>query len=694
MSTPSPLESGCFNLLTDALEGILATPDQPGQVCGHICEQVRKVTGAKVVTLLGYGSDGEVQSLAVHPTTWKARLEAPSTQKLLELAVRTSHVSYWRMDADSTCTAVAPILKSLKVLNSLSVPLMDGTTQIGSLLALGVDPVEDVESLTKFMQTLSKVLGLLMQNTILQQESGSPVVAAGTRPATQGNDNNSRAIFDAVNDAILVHEVGTGAILDVNQRMCEMFGLSYEEALWMDMGSLSVGLSPCTQDDAWEWMRKAAEEGPQTFDWIAKHKSGRLFWIEINLRLAHIGGQERLLSTARDITDRKRTDAEQASRLKRSEAQNAVFLALAGVGLDYETALELIAHHLAVQVGDLCVLNILDEQAGLLRSMALDQPYFDGRPLLPDYKSLPPFPIGTPGAGEVAQRSEAMQVADPAGERIKPLVRKDFHPYLDHFGVHGLLIVPMRSQGHVIGTITLARCGSTKPYSAEDLAMLQNLADRSALTLVNARLYSENLHQAELLRQANVELEQRVAERTAELEKAMEALHRLAVEDALTGLANRRRFNDAIDEEIRRARRSRTPLSLLMCDVDFFKRYNDAYGHQGGDDCLRMVGAIMREVFRRAGELPARYGGEEFAVVLPGVAKEQAERVGEKLRQAIVNRAMPHKASDVAPHVTISIGTSTALELTEEINADWFVAQADGALYKSKADGRNRVTSA
>lgn len=520
-------------------------------------------------------------------------------------------------------------------------------------------------------------------------ESGSEGAAK-----TLAADGDLRAVFDAVSDAIMVHEVGTGAILDVNKRMCEMFGLTYEDALWMDMGSLSLGLSPCTLDEAWEWMRKATQEGPQTFEWIGKHKSGRLFWIEINLRLATIGGQERLLSTARDITDRKRTEAEQASRLKRSEAQNAVFLALAGVGLDYETALELIAHHLAIQVGDLCVLNILDEASGLLRPMAMDQPYIDGASLLPDHGAIAPFPVGTPGAGEVARSGEALNIADPSGDRIKDYTREELHPYLDHFGVHGLLIVPMRSQGHTIGTIALARCGSTRPYSAEDMAMLQNLADRSALTLANARLYQENLQQAEQLRQANVELEQRVTERTAELEKAMEALHRLAVEDTLTGLANRRRFNDAMEEEIRRARRGRTALSLLMCDVDFFKRYNDAYGHQGGDDCLRMVGAVMRDVFKRAGELPARYGGEEFTVILPGVAKEQATRMGERLRKAIADRAMPHKGSDVAPCVTISIGIATASELADGIDADWFVARADDALYKSKANGRNRVTCA
>ena len=687
MSAPSPLESSCFNLLTDALEGILVAPEDPCQVCTHICDKVRKVTGAQGVALLGHEPGEAPRLLAVQPTAWKGAMERASIGSVLDLAVRMETVACWR---EGSSPEAATLLKALKVTDALVVPLMDGARQIGSMLVLGLDPASGIDAVSRALQPLSKVLGLLIQNTLLQQDA-EPATPA---PPPVSSEAQSRAIFDAVNDAILVHEVGTGAILDVNRRMCEMFGLTYDEALWMDMGSLSVGLTPCTQDDAWEWMRKAAEEGPQTFEWIAKHKSGRLFWIEINLRLANIGGQQRLLSTARDITDRKRMEAEQNARLKRSEAQNAVFLGLAGVGLDFDSALELIAHHLAIQVGDLCVLNMLDEAAAVLRPMALDQPYLDGRPLLPDYRTLAPFPVGTPGAGTVAQTAEALQVSDPTGERIRPLVRPEFHDYLSHHGVHGLLIVPMRTQGKVIGTITLARCGSTKAYSAEDMSMLQSLADRAALTLVNARLYAENLNQAELLRVANAELEQRVAERTAELEKAMEALHRMAVEDGLTGLANRRRFNDVMEEEIRRARRSRTPLSLILCDVDFFKKYNDAYGHQGGDECLRMVGAVMKEVFKRAGDLPARYGGEEFAAVLPGVNPEQAASMAEKLRVAINDRAMPHKASDIAPHVTLSIGVSTALELDEEMTPDWFVSQADEALYKSKATGRNRVTLA
>jgi diguanylate cyclase (GGDEF)-like protein len=244
-----------------------------------------------------------------------------------------------------------------------------------------------------------------------------------------------------------------------------------------------------------------------------------------------------------------------------------------------------------------------------------------------------------------------------------------------------------------LGTLTLAKGSASRPYSEEDQTMLQNLADRAGLALTNAKLFSENLQQAEQLRRANVELEARVAARTAELEQLNQRLKQMAIEDALTGLANRRRFNEVMDEEIRRARRGKKLFTLLMCDVDFFKRYNDHYGHQGGDDCLRAVGEIMREVFRRAGELPVRYGGEEFAVILPGVNQESGLKAAEKLLKALAERAIPHARSDAAAHVSLSIGLISA-RVEQERDADWFIARADAALYQSKEDGRNRATAA
>jgi diguanylate cyclase (GGDEF)-like protein len=270
-------------------------------------------------------------------------------------------------------------------------------------------------------------------------------------------------------------------------------------------------------------------------------------------------------------------------------------------------------------------------------------------------------------------------------------VRPEFGPYLERFEVHSLLIVPMRTEGRTMGTISLAKGGASRPFSMEDQAMLQNLADRAALTITNAKLYAENLDQARRLTAANAELEHRVEQRTAELALANEQLQRMAMEDGLTGLANRRHFDATLATEVRRALRKGGCLALLMGDVDFFKRFNDRHGHMVGDGCLQAVAEAMRDVFRRVEDLPARYGGEEFAVVLPGAGLDQAQASAEALRQAVEAMNIAHGHSDASPWVTLSLGVVSA-PVTLATTPDWFIAQADGALYRSKAGGRNRVT--
>jgi diguanylate cyclase (GGDEF)-like protein len=148
-----------------------------------------------------------------------------------------------------------------------------------------------------------------------------------------------------------------------------------------------------------------------------------------------------------------------------------------------------------------------------------------------------------------------------------------------------------------------------------------------------------------------------------------------------------------MDEEIRRARRSQEPFSLLLCDVDFFKKFNDHYGHQSGDGCLHSVGGALVKLFRRAGELPARYGGEEFAVVLPGTNEEHAMLAAEMLRKAVEDLNIPHAESSAAPYVSLSIGVVSA-KVGPKMDAAWFIERADTALYQSKATGRNKVSLA
>lgn len=505
-------------------------------------------------------------------------------------------------------------------------------------------------------------------------------------------DDRARALFNAFQEAILIQDPESGAILDANARACHLYGHSREEILSLRMGDLSVGLAPYTQEDALGLMRKAVEGQPQTLEWMAQNRKGRIFWVELSLHLAILDEVPKILATVRDIGDRKRLESEHKARLKRAEAQNSVFLALAEAGSDFQRALDLIARYLAADVGDLAVVELMDEEGNLV-PRAVDQPYLDGKDVLPEIGS-----VATPTPAEsvparVAASGSPIRLEDPKGALIRASLRAEFHPFLWRYNAHSLLTVPLRSHGTTLGTLTLAKGSASRPYSEEDQTMLQNLADRAGLSLTNAKLFSENLLQAEQLREANADLEARVAARTAELEELTQRFKRMAVEDALTGLANRRRFNEVLEEETRRARRSGGVFSLLMCDVDFFKKYNDHYGHQGGDDCLRAVAEVMRDVFRRAGELPARYGGEEFAVILPGVSQKDALAVARKLLKALAVRAIPHELSEAAPYVSLSIGLASA-KVEVEQDPDWFIKRADEALYQSKKAGRNRVTVA
>jgi diguanylate cyclase (GGDEF)-like protein len=176
-----------------------------------------------------------------------------------------------------------------------------------------------------------------------------------------------------------------------------------------------------------------------------------------------------------------------------------------------------------------------------------------------------------------------------------------------------------------------------------------------------------------------------------ELKRAKEQLAELARTDALTGLANRRQLDETLERECRRANRNHTPLSLLLLDVDHFKTFNDQYGHQAGDECLREVSEVVKSFGRRPGDLAARYGGEELAVLLVSAPGDAARSRAEALRQAVHDLQLPHAGNDAYGVVTVSIGIATVQSPNQSATPKMLIERADEMLYEAKHQGRNRV---
>ncbi len=229
-------------------------------------------------------------------------------------------------------------------------------------------------------------------------------------------------------------------------------------------------------------------------------------------------------------------------------------------------------------------------------------------------------------------------------------------------------------RGETQGVIAIDRI-TFPEYREHYLNLALSIVNVCALPIDNIHKYQKLKKTEELLRKANDEL------------------FRLATTDALTGIANRRSFDAYLDREWKRMLREKTPLSLVLCDIDYFKKFNDLYGHQAGDACLQSVAQALRGCVVRPGDFVARYGGEEFVVVLPGTPVEGALHIAEQIRTDIRKLSINHAGSDVDPFVTLSLGVAQGVP-SPETKADAVLRAADAALYKAKKQGRNRVVVA
>lgn len=252
-------------------------------------------------------------------------------------------------------------------------------------------------------------------------------------------------------------------------------------------------------------------------------------------------------------------------------------------------------------------------------------------------------------------------------KKFKIVKNQVFAPALDQkdpAGNGACLLVPLHFSDRVWGALVLVMDARVYDWQEAQIELMIHIADQLAIAIQQSELYLQ-------------------------LQEANKKLQLLASTDGLTQVANRRYFDETLGKEWQRMTREKEPLSLLFTDIDWFKSYNDHYGHQAGDDCLRQVAQTITQVVNRPGDLVARYGGEEFVIILSNTDSQGAVQVAEKIRQAIADLHIVHPDSLVSPYLTVSLGIASVVP-TGETTPDLIISQADQALYLAKNQGRDR----
>jgi diguanylate cyclase (GGDEF)-like protein len=256
-------------------------------------------------------------------------------------------------------------------------------------------------------------------------------------------------------------------------------------------------------------------------------------------------------------------------------------------------------------------------------------------------------------------------------------------PYIQSVKPLSILCYPLIDRGKLVGIVYLENNITTGAFKSNRIELLQLLSGQAAIALENALLYAEKVEYTRTL-------EQKISDRTAELQLANQELLKLANLDGLTQIPNRRHFDSYLAEEWQRHLREQKILTLILIDIDYFKLYNDYYGHQGGDDCLIKVAQLIAKICQRPGDMVARYGGEEFIVILPSTHSNGALVVAESIQEAISGLAISHAKSEISEYVTLSLGIASLIP-TPETSTEDLIAHADRALYAAKHKGRDRA---
>lgn len=478
----------------------------------------------------------------------------------------------------------------------------------------------------------------------------------------RASENLFRSLIHDLNVGVIVYGQA-GDVQIVNNKACELIGLTELEFLGktcfdLDCQLLNEAGNPIPIEAHPVVQAIAEKQGIQTcVIGIQNHQTQDIIWLQATAdpQTTPQGTVGRVIVTFSDISDRKRTEDQLRHQAAREQALNHVIQSIRD-SIDIETIFTTTVQ----QIGSLLKLD---------RALITEYiPAQKGWVAIHEHRPNPSIPTTLGVMIPEEDNPVSDQVKEGKMVRLDQvsdigLTNDQSNPcsVLERSG--GWLIFPLVINHQTWGTLTLQRYDDHPNWQDHEIALAQSVVNQLAVAIRQAQLYRDLQH-------ANAELS------------------RLATIDGLTQIANRRHFDLYLSQEWQRCLREQTFLSLVLCDVDYFKPYNDHYGHQAGDDCLIQIAQTLAQAARRSTDLVARYGGEEFALVLPNTDLDGTLRVIHKIQAAVHRLNIRHLASSIGDRITISFGIVTLIPRPSYALDDLLNA-ADQSLYQAKQAGRN-----